>query len=86
MPPDKIVQPKAEKLKPSQRKLLETLALEQFREAGAMLGELCDVAEIPHQTATRVLPQLVALEYVEHAKKGGPYLITEQGQQNLTDQ
>ncbi len=73
-------------LKPSQRKLLQALASEEFREAGASFTELWKTAEVSDKTATHTLPWLVERGYAQHIKKGDPYFITELGEEALGEE
>ncbi len=67
------------KLSSSQRSVLETLALETFVKAGAKATVLRNSLEIGESTLYKVLSKLMKRGYVNQAKKGDPFFITELG-------
>lgn len=62
-----------------QRKILETLILDIFTEAGAKRNEIASASGINELTLYRVLSRLKRSGYISQSKKGDPYFITKAG-------
>jgi uncharacterized protein YjhX (UPF0386 family) len=67
----------------NQCEILEFLALEVFREAGATSSVIQRATEIVHKTVFSVLSKLKKAGLLKQSKKGDPYFITEQGLQAI---
>ena len=68
---------------PTGRKLLETLSLETFKDAGGRATVLIDVARLSAASFYRTTSALVRDGYVRQSKRGDPYFITAQGELTL---
>lgn len=68
-----------------QRKVLESLALDIFQEAGAKRAELVAATGINDVTMYKVLSRLKRSQYISQSKKGDPYFITPLGLTTIKD-
>jgi AAA domain-containing protein len=67
-----------------QRKVLEVLALDVFREAGAKSAQIKSTADqMPDKTLFRVLSHLKRNGFVNQGRRGDPYTITFKGLQEI---
>ena len=78
VPADQVSQRNA-KLSEGQRKILETLALEIFRDAGARRAEIVSATGINDMTIFKVLSHLKKKGYINQSKKGDPYFLSDNG-------
>lgn len=77
-PSDQVTQ-RDHALTEGQRKILETLALDIFSEAGARRSELVAATGVNDVTMYRVLSRLKRDRFISQSKKGDPYYITTEG-------
>lgn len=66
-------------ISPNGRKLLETLAMETFKDAGGRANVLIQVTGMKDATFYRVASRLVRDGYARQHEKGDPYFITAKG-------
>jgi len=78
LPADQVDQRNAP-LSEGQRKILETLALDIFREAGARRAEIVSASGINDLTIFRVLSRMKRDRLINQSKKGDPYFISDEG-------
>lgn len=78
-PADKMIDMPGQKPTRTQRLILETLALETFRETGAKSATLREVTGIKPDSLYKSLSTLKKLGYLVQGIKGDPYTITELG-------
>lgn len=69
----------------AKRKILETLALDIFSEAGAKRSEIAGATGINELTLYRVLSRLKRDRYISQGKKGDPYFITSAGMSTIKE-
>lgn len=62
------------------RKILETLALETFKDAGARAATLIDMTRIPSTTFYRTISGLLRDGYVRQHEKGDPFYLAARGE------
>ncbi len=78
LPADQVTQ-RSTDLTEGQRKVLETLALDIFRGAGARRSELVGATSIPEPTMYKILSRLKRNYLINQGKRGDPYYISDQG-------
>ncbi len=78
VPADQVTQRNSE-LTEGQRKVLETLALDIFTEAGAKRSELVSATGIPEPTMYKILSRLKRNGHISQGKRGDPYFISDEG-------
>jgi adenosyl cobinamide kinase/adenosyl cobinamide phosphate guanylyltransferase len=71
------------KLTPTQRKILQTLALSIFDNIGAKAAQVIDTAEITRRHTYLALAALKTRGFVSQGDKGDPYMITPAGRAQL---
>jgi uncharacterized protein YjhX (UPF0386 family) len=78
LPADQVDQRNAP-LSEGQRKILETLALDIFRDAGAKRSEIVSASGINERTIFRILSRMKRDRLINQSKKGDPYFISDEG-------
>ncbi len=78
LPADQVTQ-RSTDLTEGQRKVLETLALDIFRGAGARRSELVGATSIPEPTMYKILSRLKRNYLINQGKRGDPYYISDEG-------
>lgn len=77
--PANTVTTRDEPLTPSQRKILEALALSIFTDVGARTSQVSSATGIPESSLYRALSSLKNRGYLSQGTKGDPYTITSAG-------
>lgn len=78
VPSDQVDQ-RGEGLSEGKRKILETLALDIFRESGARRSEIVSASGINELTIYKVLSRMKRDRLITQSKKGDPYFISDEG-------
>lgn len=78
MPSDKVIDD-PNTLTPTQRKVLETLSMATFREAGAKAAIIADDCNISRSHIYKILSPLMERDLVHQGSKGEPFTITAAG-------
>lgn len=80
LPSDRVIT-RGAPISPTQKRILETLALETFIVVGAKAQSLMNQAGVTERNIYRALASLMREGYVRQAAKGDPYFIEEKGLQ-----
>lgn len=78
LPSDQVDQ-RADGLSEGKRKILETLALDIFRDSGARRTEIASASGVNELTLFKVLSRMKRERLINQSKKGDPYFISDEG-------
>jgi uncharacterized protein YjhX (UPF0386 family) len=78
LPSDQVDQ-RADGLSEGKRKILETLALDIFRDSGAKRSEIASGSGVNELTLYKVLSRMKRDRLINQSKKGDPYFISDEG-------
>ncbi len=79
IPMEKVIELKGQPLSENEKLLMTTLKLETFLLPGARVTQLVNVTGISERSIHRIVSKLIRFGYVEQAKRGEPYKLTEEG-------
>lgn len=80
-----VEQTTADNLSKNQRRVLETLALEVFKDDGATVADLAETTDFGRGSMYRLLSRLIELGFIEQPVARGAYKITDTGLSKLND-
>lgn len=79
IPMEKVIEIKGQPLSENEKLVMTTLKLETFLLPGARVTQLVNVTGISERSIHRIVSKLIRFHYVEQAKRGEPYKLTEEG-------